>query len=236
MRFYNASPPVLTAAGSAVILDTMATATIRRPALLVDPLPLENGDELHASEFLRRYESMDDVRKAELIEGAVHMPSPVRADMHAQPDGLVQTWLGTYAIANDLNSYPNATLLLDSENAFQPDAILCSKPRKGGRVWLNEKGYLCGSPEFICEIAASTASVDLHSKLRVYRRHGISEYLVWRTAEREVDWFVLEDEEFIRLSPGKDGKISSRIFPGLVLDVKALIKLDGAKVLNALKK
>ena len=164
------------------------------------------------------------------------MPSPVRADMHAQPDGLIQTWLGTYAIANDLHSYPNASLLLDSDNSFQPDAILCSKPRKGGRVWLNKKGYLCGSPEFVCEIAASTASIDLHAKLRVYRRHGISEYLVWPTAEQEVDWFVLEDEEYIPLEPGKDGKIRSRVFRGLVLDVKALLKLDGVKVLEALKK
>ena len=226
----------MTTARVSANLTGMATATIRRPTLLVDPLPLENGDELHASEFLRRYEGMDDVRKAELIEGAVHMPSPVRADMHAQPDGLIQTWLGTYAIANDLHSYPNASLLLDSDNSFQPDAILCSKPRKGGRVWLNKKGYLCGSPEFVCEIAASTASIDLHAKLRVYRRHGISEYLVWPTAEQEVDWFVLEDEEYIPLEPGKDGKIRSRVFRGLVLDVKALLKLDGVKVLEALKK
>ena len=72
--------------------------------------------------------------------------------------------------------------------------------------------------------------------LRDRREHGISEYLVWRTAEREVDWFVLEDEEYIRLAPGKDGKIRRRIFRGLVLDVKALIKLDGAKVLETLTK
>jgi Uma2 family endonuclease len=38
-------------------------------------------------------------------------------------------------------------------------------------VWLDHRGYLHGAPEFVCEIAASSASVDLHQKLRAYRRN-----------------------------------------------------------------
>jgi hypothetical protein len=41
--------------------------------------PLESGDSLGGVEFLRRYEAMPDVKKAELIEGTVFMPSPVRS-------------------------------------------------------------------------------------------------------------------------------------------------------------
>ena len=125
--------------------------------------PLENGDQLTLSEFLRRY----DGKKAELIEGIVHVPSPVRAEAHAEPDGLIHVWLGTYAIGHDLQFYPHATLILDTENSFAPDAILCSKPRKGARVWLNAKGHLCGSPELVVEVAASSASIGLRDKLRV---------------------------------------------------------------------
>ena len=40
-------------------------------------LPLEHGDHLTREEFERRYEAMPHVRKAELIEGVVYMPSPV---------------------------------------------------------------------------------------------------------------------------------------------------------------
>ena len=46
-------------------------------------------------------------------------------------------------------------------------------------------------PEFVCEIAASSASVDLHQKLRAYRRNGIGEYIVWLTLEQKVRWFDL---------------------------------------------
>jgi hypothetical protein len=41
------------------------------------PLPLESGEFMHSREFLRRYEYMPQVKKAELIEGVVYMGSPV---------------------------------------------------------------------------------------------------------------------------------------------------------------
>ena len=198
--------------------------------------PLENGDQLTLSEFLRRYDGMHDIKKAELIEGVVHMPSPVRAEAHAEPDALIHLWLGLYAVERELKVYSNATLLLDTENSFQPDAILCAKPRKGGKVWLNANGYLCGSPELVVEVAASTASIDLRDKLRIYRRAGVREYIVWRTQDNEVDWFVLDDGEYKKQTAGRDHKLRSQTFEGLVLDVAALLKLDGAKVLAALKR
>jgi hypothetical protein len=40
---------------------------------------LANGDRLTRDEFERRYEAMPKVKKAELIEGTVYMPSPVHA-------------------------------------------------------------------------------------------------------------------------------------------------------------
>ena len=197
--------------------------------------PLENGEMLVLTDFLRRYEDMPGVKKAELIERIVHMPSPVRVT-HAEPDGVMQLLLGVYAAEEGLKVYPNATLLLDTENAFQPDAILCTPPRKGGRVWVNAKGYLCGSPELVVEIASSTASIDLRDKLRVYRRLEVAEYLVWRTEEQEIDWFLLEEGQYVKQQPDRYGRLRSRVFPGLCLDVAAALACDKAKVLSVLKK
>ncbi|MFN0077539.1 MAG: Uma2 family endonuclease [Prosthecobacter sp.] len=129
----------------------------------------------------------------------------------------------------------NATLLLDTENSFQPDVTLCTPPRKGGRVWLNKAGYLCGSPEFVVEIASSTASIDLRDKLRVYRRLEVAEYLVWRTEDAEMDWFILEEGQYVKLKADRHGRQRSRIFPGLVLDVAAALAGDKKKVLAALR-
>ena len=131
--------------------------------------------------------------------------------------------------------YPNPTLILDADNAPQPDSVLCSTPRRGGQVWLNEKGYLCGRPELVCEVAASSASIDLHDKRNAYRRNGIAEYLVWVVAERRIRWFALVEQEYVEMKE-RSGVIVSRIFPKLALDVKAMLKLDGAKVLATLRR
>ena len=37
------------------------------------PLPLESGEFMHSREFLRRYERLPPVKKAELIEGVVYL-------------------------------------------------------------------------------------------------------------------------------------------------------------------
>ena len=189
---------------------------------------------LTLTEFLRRYEDMDGIKKAELIAGVAHIPSPVRIT-HAGPDGIMQVLLGTFAAEHDLELLPNTTLLLDTENAFQPDAILCTPPRKGGRVWKNKAGYLCGSPELVVEIASSTVSIDLRDKLRVYRRLEVAEYLVWRTEDAEIDWFILEEGQYVKMKIDRHGKLRSRVFPGLVLDVAAALAGDKKKVLAALK-
>jgi hypothetical protein len=55
--------------------------------------PLENGDRLIRSEFEQRYEAMPHVKKVELIEGIVYMPSPVRVRRHGQPHGRIMGWL-----------------------------------------------------------------------------------------------------------------------------------------------
>ena len=39
--------------------------------------PLNAGDRLSRAEFERRYQAHPEITKAELIEGVVHMPSPV---------------------------------------------------------------------------------------------------------------------------------------------------------------
>ena len=199
------------------------------------PWDLENGERLTAAEFLRRYEAATNLKKAQLIEGIVHRPSPVRVNAHSRPDGLIQLWLGTYALDHpELEVFPNATLLLDSDNAPQPDAILCTAPRPGSKVWLNDKDYLCGAPELVCEIAASSASVDLHDKFRAYRRNGIGEYLVWLTLEKRVRWFQLADQEYVEQKEHA-GRLTSKLCPDLVLDVKALLKFDKTKVIAALR-
>ena len=197
--------------------------------------PLESGDSLGAVEFLRRYEAMPGIKKAELIEGTVYMPSPVRL-AHGAPDTLIQTWLGSYAARTPgTQAAANVTVRLDPENVPQPDALLRILPECGGQTRLDAAGYLFGPPELIVEIAASSVAIDLHDKLRAYRRAGVREYLVWRTLDHKFDWFVLDRDEYRASAPDNQGALRSPHFAGLALALNALLDHDAAKVLDVLQ-
>jgi hypothetical protein len=49
---------------------------------------------------------------------------------------------------------------------------------------------------------------------------------VHRVDDGEVDWFVLEHGAYVRQQPDADGCVQSRVFPGLRLDVPALLCFD----------
>ena len=198
--------------------------------------PLESGDRLMRGEFERRYAAMPEVKKAELVEGVVYMGSPVRFESHGQPHAHVVGWLFVYC-ASTPGVYlgDNATVRLDPDNEVQPDALLRLEPTHGGRSQVTPDDYIEGPPELVVEIAASSASYDLHDKLRVYRRHQVPEYVVWRIYDRALDWFVLQDEQYVRLAPDENGVVRSRVFPGLWLAAEALLGGDLAAVLAALQ-
>lgn len=129
------------------------------------PEPLENGAHLSAAEFLRRYEGMPEVRKAELVNGIVYMASPVRHDRHGKPDSLIQTWLGTYAIATPgVESSTNTTIRLGVDDVPQPDGLLRIVTERGGQTRLDAKGYLQGGPELVVEVAGSSDEALAHRK------------------------------------------------------------------------
>src|SRR5262245_26101252 len=76
--------------------------------------PLENGDQLTRSEFERRYDAMPHLKKAELIEGVVHLPSPVRHGRHSNPHSCVVGWLWVYASGTPgVESGDNGSIRLD---------------------------------------------------------------------------------------------------------------------------
>lgn len=194
--------------------------------------PLDAGDSLTRDEFHRRYVLDPELKKAELIDGVVYVPSPATIE-HAGPHALVIFWLGLYASANPgVRISDNVTLRPGADAEVQPDAAAW---RATGAASPGAEGYLYGSPELIVEVAASSASFDLHVKKRLYERAGVSEYIVWRTYDGVIDWFVLEIPASVYrlLPPRPDGRLESRIFPGLLLDAPAMLRGDYAAIVTA---
>lgn len=200
-------------------------------------LPLENGDRLTRDEFERRYEAMPHLKKAELIEGVVYMPSPVRVSYHGEPHAHLIIWLGQYLVGTPgVRVADNGTVRLDLDNEPQPDVLVFIDPARGGQARIDADDYIEGAPELVAEVAASSASYDLHAKMHVYRRNGVREYIVWRVLEREIDWFVLRAGQYERLPLDAEGLYRSEVFPGLWLDPAALLRGDLTTVLAVVQR
>jgi len=199
--------------------------TVSAPPPGVRPT-LEPGDHLTGEEFDRRYSCRPDIKKAELIDGVVYVASPVWLHDHGSAHGLLAAELGAYAkrtrgvVVGD-----NTSVRLPDGTRVQPDALLRRTARAGGRSRAPRGDYVEGSPELCAEIAASSASYDLHEKKEAYRRNGVQEYIVWRTEDEAIDWWELRDGAYVPIAADEDGLTRSRVFPGLTLDLGELLRL-----------
>lgn len=201
----------------------MPLATPVSPETLSEPL-LE-GDCLTSSEFIRRWEDMPDLKRAELIDGFVNMPSPVSV-RHEDTESRVSFWLSSYELATPgCRSGLEATWVMGERNVPQPDITLTILPEYGGQSRI-EGQYHSGAPELVVEVAVSSYSRDFGAKKRLYEQMGVREYGIVLPGEEKLFWFGRSAAGFQPLEPGADGILRSACFPGLWLNVAALWKLD----------
>jgi Uma2 family endonuclease len=180
---------------------------------------------LSSEEFLRRWDAMPDVKRAELIDGIVYMPSPVSRH-HDDCQILLTTWLGIYATGTP-GCYPSAegTWRMGDRNTPQPDAALTIRPEHGGQAGV-EGDYHAGAPELIVENAVSSYARDFGPKKRLYERMGVQEYLIAVPRSEELFSFRLTPAGYEECGLAADGIFRSSYFPGLWLDTGALWSLN----------
>jgi Uma2 family endonuclease len=198
--------------------------------------PLENGDRLSRDEFERRDAALPPGCKAQLIEGIVYMSTALRFRSHGKPHSHLNSWLTTYQIfTSGVEIADAATVRLDADNEPQPDTVMLIDPQVGGQSRLSEDDYIEGAPELLAEISSSPVSIDLGAKKTAYERNGVREYLVWRVLDQALDWFWLENGQYVALPPDPQGILCSPTFPGLWLDRSALLTGDMQQVMAVLQ-
>lgn len=208
--------------------------------------PLVAGDKLTTDEFLRRWEAMPGLKRAELIGGIVYLPSPWIKDYggvdmpsplsrdHGGSDFQLGTWLGVYAAHTPgCEGGHGVTQVMTEEDSPQPDVHLRVLPAYGGQSTDAGK-YVGGAPELVAEISLSSTSYDLHQKYALYESAGVQEYLAVLLEEQEVRWHRLVGESYEVMSTDADGVLRSHVFPGLWLDPVAMLAGDLSRVLAVL--
>jgi Putative restriction endonuclease len=227
------------------------STTTSQPSASAEPVPrLRDGDRLSVPEFLRRYAADPVVLSAELIQGVVYINrkrelpngkgievTPISAEGHAEPDNSIQGVFCVYAAHTPgTRATSAATVLLPgASGALEPDGTLRVLANRGGKARVGDDGWLHGVPELIAETSFTSGPRDFGPKYAAYESAGVPEYLVWRTAEQEVHWFALRNGAFVPLEPDAGGIVRSAAFPGLWLNVPALLAGDNAAVLATLQ-
>jgi Uma2 family endonuclease len=197
------------------------------------PLELENGARMTQPEFHRLYEQAPEDFRAELIGGVVYVSSPLKW-RHGTNHLPLGTVFFTYeGHTPGVEAGDNVTVQLGELGEPQPDLCLRIRPEQGGQSRITDQGYVAGAPELIAEIALSSQSIDLHTKLLDYARYGVREYLVVCLREGQLRWFDLPADE--ELHPDRDGVYRVRVFPGLWIHGTALLAKDYGRLMATLQ-
>jgi Putative restriction endonuclease len=203
-----------------------------------DGLPwLENGERMDQETFHERYLKLPPNLKAELIGGIVYVMASPSLNRHGRSDARVGGWLFNYCVATPgTEVQDNTTAILGPESEPQPDSALLILPEYGGqtRLYRGYEDYTYGAPELVAEIAVSSRSIDLSSKLADYEKAGVREYFVLDVRGKAVHWFERVEGHFAPIPTDDDGLIRSRFFPGLWLDPGSLLKNDKVRLIQAL--
>jgi hypothetical protein len=198
----------------------MATASQQHPQPAEIP-ELHSGDRMTREEFHRIYEMMPENFRAELIGGIVYVSSPLSLRHATNHLPLGSLFFAYEANTPGVQAGDNATVFLGDDGEPQPDLFLRILPEFGGQSRTTENDYIKGAPELLSEIANSSLSIDLHAKRKEYARHGVLEYLVLCVKEKQLRWFDLRADEELEIDA--DGICRVRTFPGLWINVKALV-------------
>jgi putative restriction endonuclease len=187
--------------------------------------PLVEGQHLDRPTFHARYEAMPPGTRAELINGVVHMPSPV-GPRHGRAHLVAGGWINYYLEHTPgVDGLDNASTALGTKSEPQPDAMLRILWEYGGRA-RDDAGLIEGVPELLAEVSHASRYIDLGPKLEDYERVGVQEYVVRALEPDALYWFVLRNGRFVELPRGPDGIYRSEVFPGLWLHPNALIRGD----------
>jgi hypothetical protein len=213
----------------------MSILSERRAFKTENGIPLlVNGERMKQPEFHRRYEAYDEDEKWELIGGIVYKAPSMLSLRHSDYDGAIGFVLEMYRLVTlGTQALHNATAILDAESEPQPDLGLRILPEYGGQSRTTPDDYLQGAPELLVEVTHSRRALAMHGKRDDYQRTGVLEYLVVCMEEQEVHWFHFPSGESIQ--PNRQGVSRSRVFPGLWLDVAALLRLDAPRLMDVLQ-
>jgi len=121
-------------------------------------------------------------------------------------------------------------------NVPQPNIVLRVVPECGGKSRTTSERILSEAPELMVDFTTSHQTFDVKDKIRAFRENGVTEYLAWRSDDQKLEWFCLERGGYSLNLPDSNGVLESHSFPGLRLNLTALLNRSSSAVMATLRK
>ncbi len=166
-------------------------------------------------------------KRYELLDGEILMvpaPTTTHQFVAANLEFILQMFVRTHHLGVVLDS-PIDVVFGQGENreVVQPDILYVSHQRDG----IITEEEIRGAPDLIVEvISPGTEKRDRGYKKHLYGRYGVQEYWIVDPVFRTVEVYRTKGNAFdcIQRLTG-DQKLTSRLFPGLIMDLRDVFDL-----------
>lgn len=187
------------------------------------PLYAQHIDALLADKARRRadfYATLRDNEKAEFINGAVIVHSPVTLRHNTVARRLL-VLLDAYVGRHGLGHVGYEKLLISlTRNDYEPD--ICYFGRETAARFRPDQMRF-PAPDFVVEVlSASTAATDRGVKFDDYAAHGVSEYWIVDPETVTVEQYHLAGDVFELAIKAQTGELRSFAVAGFIMPVRAL--------------
>ncbi|PKQ70814.1 Uma2 family endonuclease [Raineya orbicola] len=181
---------------------------------------------------LEKYQVADFLQKNDFEEGFIYellngtivkrsAPNP----LHQIISGKLFELLSQYIKKEKLGMviYAPVDVILDDENLVIPDLVFVRESRKH---IITEKG-IEGTPDLVVEILSpSTARYDRGEKMKLYRKHQISEYWIIEPKMQVLEIYVYQNDDYDLVEYAMEkGLVKSKILQNLQLNVEDIFKM-----------
>lgn len=164
----------------------------------------------------------DEDTLAEWVEGEVVLMTPASLN-HQRLAGFLYMLIREFVIQHDLGEVLFAPFLVrlpdPLKSAREPDLIFVARER----LHLLKPAYLDGAPDLIIEITSpESLERDRNIKFKEYEQAGVKESWLIHPDIRQAEFFQLQDGRYQQIWPDEDGIYTSRVLPGLRLNLNKL--------------
>jgi Uma2 family endonuclease len=170
------------------------------------------------------YEWVDEVVKAEFINGKISIHSPVN-HKHLKVSKLLSRIISVYCDVKKIGEtfYEKAMIAL-TRNDYEPDIVFFKKEKA---ATFTAEQVLFPAPDFVVEILSKkTAKTDRGIKKEDYAAHGIQEYWIIDPAKQIIEqYLLLKPDDKVYFEPYKyhvGETINSKAIEGFSIPVAAI--------------